>query len=250
MPTSNFAKVVQMFSSQSAIPLQHAGCEGTCRGELIGPGFDVNCTSGVVPYNLIAEAGNDYQVDYVTTSFVGTGVPGTSSGNIAIRTAYKGSPAQIGNLITTNCSLQIAKIRYPFEVTNTTTILLHSTDRNDSVELQYPGPETAGLGVFPSRLGGIALAIQTLYNSNITLYDSGVFAIKSTGPMAATYFNSSNSTLGTSEMTWSDPTPDVLSAIREITFRAVVSRSGSWTFSRLMVQRRLQEHLLFRTIGF
>jgi hypothetical protein len=97
----------------------------------------------------------------VTTSFVGTGVPGTSSGNIAIRTAYKGSPAQIGNLITTNCSLQIAKIRYPFEVTNTTTILLHLTDRNDSIELQYLGPETAGLGVFPSRIGGIALAIQT-----------------------------------------------------------------------------------------
>ncbi|KAL1984162.1 hypothetical protein VTN96DRAFT_9383 [Rasamsonia emersonii] len=119
-------------------------------------------------------------------------------------------------------------VQYPVEVSNgTVTLTPQSVFKNNTVELQYPVEEYAGLGIWPSSVGGIAVAAQTLFGSNMSLYFDSIYAIDSTGPMASNYMNSSAEDVGTVNMTWTDPTPDLLSGIRELAFRAAVFKSNA-----------------------
>ncbi|KKA24257.1 hypothetical protein T310_1690 [Rasamsonia emersonii CBS 393.64] len=208
MLTPNFAEVVQLFTSRSAIPLNYSGCGATCRGTLVGPGFDISCTSDSVPYQLTARPGHEYWVGYAGFTFNGE----MDSGSIGAQTVYKASPGAVGSLTRGNCNLQIATVRYPVE---------------------HPPFQTAGLGIWPSSIGGFQLAAQTLYGSNVSLYFDGIYAMEPEGPMAINYLNSSFDDIGTANMTWADPTPDILSGIRELAFRAAISKSNA-SFSQLV----------------
>ncbi|KAL6410613.1 hypothetical protein AUP68_07040 [Ilyonectria robusta] len=224
--TSNFSRVVQDFTSRADIKLDLAGCEGTCSGTVIAAGFDVGCTRGSTDYSLKLDAGETASIGSITVSANGA----SDAGVLYVKTMYKAQQALNGSLINTNCTLHSAKIKYPVTVTNGTLTLGGSTSSvdfmvNRTVELLYPYRETSGLGKFSSLLGGIAYAAGSIYDSDINLYNSGTLALQGDGPMMYTYMNSTDDALGTSNMTWADPTPFVLDAIREMTFRAAIAFS-------------------------
>lgn len=109
MLTPDFAKVDQMYNSRSAIALQYRDCDGTCRGTLVGPGFDINCTSDLLPYNLSDVLWQEYWVGSVDVYSDGPFYPG----EIDVQTVYKPSRGAAGHLRWTNCGLHTAIVRTP-----------------------------------------------------------------------------------------------------------------------------------------
>ena len=231
--TPAFAQILRDFTSRSAIQLQYKGCDGTCDTIVTAPGFDTTCTTTTVPYNITLKPGYDYNVGSLDIGFNGLAGNGKSpgvSGNIEVSTSFKPDPGCVGNLVATKCSLQVSKVRYPVTISNgSATLPARSASINDTVEVQYPYYETAGLGVWPSTIGGIAFAMQTMHESNVSLYSTGVLASQGSGPMGSMYLNSSQETYGGCNMTWADPTPDILANIRELIFRSAVSVSNATT---------------------
>jgi len=219
---SGFVRVVQDFRQKTHIAVESTGCRGLCKGSFVAPGWDTKCSSTTVPYNLTHVGGAEYQVGAVQISFDGI----RKNGMIEIETLYKPDTEQIGNLVRTNCILQIAKVGYDVELRDSIAVLpTRNSQVNDTIELQYPDNEMAGLGKFGSALGGIAFAAQEILGSNVTLYNTGIYAIESFGPMAWTYMTSGVEQLGGAGMTWADPTLDVLNSIRELTFRSAIAFS-------------------------
>ena len=96
---------------------------------------------------------------------------------------------------------------------------------NRTVSLFSLDREAPGINRAPSTLGGIAYAIDQLYGSNVVLYVSNLLAIQGNGTMRYTYLKSDDYSLGLKNMTWNDPTPYVLEAIRELSFRTAIAFS-------------------------
>ncbi|KAG9253679.1 uncharacterized protein F5Z01DRAFT_623812 [Emericellopsis atlantica] len=227
--SGNFSQVVMAYSNNEPISLDLQGCKGSCTGTLVAAGFDVSCKTKDTEYSLEDMQGGDrVTVGTISVKADGIGSPGI----LNISTAYKPSTDKKGNLVTTNCTLHSAQVEYPFQYANGTLTLegtISSVDdiANRTTALTYYDPEAAGMTRFPSTLGGIAYAIDSIYASDVDLYNSGSLAIMGTGPMQYTYMNSSDDSLGTADVTWTDPTPAVLEAIRELTFRTALAFSDS-----------------------
>ena len=209
--TPEFAQILRNFTSRNAIQLQYSGCSGTCDTIITAPGFDTNCTTSAVPYNITFQPGSTYGIGSISIDFDGLEGPKDSppgvSGQIKVSTSFKPDAGCVGNLVATTCKLQVSKLRYPITISNGTVILpARLASINDTVEMQYPLGETAGLRVFPSTIGGIAFAAQMMYDSLVPLYFTGYLASQNSSPMTSMYINSNRSAYGTCDMTWADPT--------------------------------------------
>jgi hypothetical protein len=154
---------------------------------------------------------------------------------MTVNSTYKDSPVCIGSLSVHNCTLQRGKVRYPISIQEgVVTIDPLVLGRNDTVELDptLQDYDTNGMGNWATTTGGVWLAAYSLFNSSASFYDGGspydLFLFGSTGIPNA-YISSNDSFLGTCNMTWTDPTLDILNAIREITFRAALAASNSST---------------------
>ena len=229
-----FAQVLRGFNNKEAIRLNYAGCEGVCDAVVVAPGFDRNCTTTRVPYNVSYKQGDSTELGSISIQFDGVTHNDPSrtggSGNIEILTKFKPDPVCQGSLVATRCELQVSKVQYPVRISNGTITLTTRPDAiNDTVEIQYPPNEFSATGIWPSTIGGIAFAAQTLYTSNISYVFSGTLAVEGTGLMGSTYFNSDFSTYGQCNITWSDPTADVLAGIREMMFRSAIHVSNNST---------------------
>lgn len=224
--TPDFTKVVQQWTNRSPIVLPYTDCKGRCSGTVVAAGWDVNCTSAPWPYELPSGSayGSSAEVGFVNVTFLSE-----QSNIISVETLYKPQPGLSGNLIRTNCQLHIAQVNYPVELSNSTlTLPPRSYTINDTVQLVYGSTEITGPWVAPSALGGISLAAYTVYYSDVSLYyaEGKYYAMEEAGSMGYTYINSDASTFGTPNVTWSDPTPDIIAGIRELTFRSAVSVSN------------------------
>lgn len=228
--STNFSRVVQDYTDRKPInELMLQGCKGTCSGVIIAPGFDINCTREGISYNFEPqnlEASDEIQVGSISVVTGSTERPDT----IYVRTTYKGKPDEKGELTATKCALHSAQVKYPFTYSNGTATMNGGSESvegtvNRTVTLFQLDREAPGLLRAPSVLGGIAYAINQLYGSNVKLYITGLLAIEGDGPMRYTYLKSDDSSLGLANMTWNDPTPFVLEAIRELSFRTAIAFS-------------------------
>ncbi|MCJ1402974.1 hypothetical protein MMC11_006196 [Xylographa trunciseda] len=224
--TPSFAQVVREFNSNSAMKLNHTGCSGVCNTTVTAAGFDQKCTTTQLPYNISQQSGVTYDVGSIVINFDGE----IQSGAMQVYTTFKPSSGCVGQLVATTCDLHIATVRYPITITNdTVTLAARSNTVNDTIESQYPPLELAGLGVWPSTIGGIAFAADRLYSSNVTMYETGILAVEAAGPMSYTYIASDERSYGTCDMFWTDPTADVVAAIRQMTFRSAIYLSNDST---------------------
>lgn len=205
--------------------------DGTCNTVVTAPGFDTTCKTRQVPYRIDYKAGAPYDVGSIVVGSNGiTSNPPGASGNIEATTSFKPDGVCADNLVSTNCELQISKVHYPIRISNGTDVLPpRSASLNDTLQVQYPDIEPAGLGVWPSTIGGMTFAAETMHASIVSLSFTGALALQRTGPMGSMYLNSNRSTYGRCDMTWVDPTPDVLTTIRELMFRSAISISNNLT---------------------
>lgn len=222
--TPNFSMVLQDFTRRSPINLDLGGCVGDCTSTVIAAGFDHSCETNQVAYNLdIMNIGSTTMVGEVNVTTYGAKSPEI----ITISTLHKPSAATKGNLTRNTCLLHFAQVKYPIRFSNGT-LMLQSVDPsvNSTITWKYLQPESAGMGQWPSTLGGINMAITNVYQSSVQLYPTTIFAIQGMGPMQYSFMTSNDSALGSSAMTWTDLMPYVLDAIRELTFRTAVAFSN------------------------
>jgi len=229
--TPDFTAVLRDFNNQTAIQLRAFGnqCtgEGTnCRAIVVAPGWDVDCSTSYEPYSLLFNPSTAVvgyaQVDFTTLT------PEV----ISVKTAYRASPDLSGLLVVRNCRLRAALVRYPLELSGGQVKLpgRAPSTRNDTVRLLNILGEFQGAGnSLPSTFGGIALAANALYGSNVTIgVVSGLYTLGSQGIMGYTYIDEAKSAMsGYSGTVWRDPGPDIINAIREMTFRSAVVTSAA-----------------------
>jgi hypothetical protein len=231
MITPDLTEVVNSFISRDLVSLNYTGCSGTCQGTVVAPGFDVNCTPGTIPYNISFNhtngEGQEWIVGSADVSFGGN--QSSSYDTIVVSTVFKSNAGETGNLSTTSSELHLAKVQYLVIISNSTVALApHQFQTNGTLELVYIPDELRSLAVYPSSIGGIAVAAQGLYQSSLTLVSAVTgYRVQSSGPLGPNYRNPSQ--VGSAEMTWTDPAPDIVSAIREITFRAAIASSNAST---------------------
>jgi hypothetical protein len=229
--TPQFLSAIQEFNRRSAIPLI-SSCTGVCTTQLKAAGFDTNCSESRQPYDFTWDAfmpGDSVPVFYANVTYNGL----QNSHLITVATLYKPQSDCKSNFTVRVCQLREGVINYPVSISNGTVSLLPaSTSQNYTVELQYDGRDTYGGGVFPSTIGGLALAAQGRYESSASLYMAGtvITVLTSSGPtLAQEYANMSSDAAGTCALAWDDPTPDILDGIRAMMFRAAITASNSTT---------------------
>ncbi|KAF4954257.1 hypothetical protein FSARC_12194 [Fusarium sarcochroum] len=225
-----FSQVVKSYTDRSPMRLSCCGCEGICLGYLIAAGVDIDCATRKKAYDLSYDAlkpGDGLAIGSKELDFRGTRFPGF----INLTTMYNPESTEKGEMTITKCALHLARARYPVRITDrTVTLLTFDMSANRTVAMHSPPNEWAGLGIWPSFIDSIAYAAQDPYASEVVVYHSGVFAIQGSGPLRYMFYNSDRPSLGTFNMTWSDPTLSVIEAIREITFHTALGASNDTYF--------------------
>ncbi|KAJ6782869.1 hypothetical protein PWT90_07963 [Aphanocladium album] len=225
--TTRFGQAVQNFTAHSDIKLDVHGCQGSCTGVIVAPGFDVSCSQAMVPYNLTmgTPLPNDTSIGHIQFRYDTAGKPGV----LNISTMYKPQKDAIGNYIANSCTLRFAQVRCPVQISNGTVSLMpvDYSATNNTVALEYPPLEFSGLGPIPSALGGLFLVIGDLFTSDVKVRFTSTLEFIGSGPMQYTYMTSNDSALGYPSMTWIDPMPFVIDALREIAFRTAVAVANS-----------------------
>lgn len=235
--STGFASVVQNFTSHSDIVLDVDGCRGVCTGTLIAPSFDISWGVGQMRYNLTlyGQVDKTVTVGSIEVAYNVTQAPGI----ITVSTMYKSNPAPAGVLTQSEYMLQISQVKNPVQFNNDMVTLQHTDPSvNYTVVLQQMDRDTEGHGAFLSRLGGISLAAATICNSSISVLIFDSLIVQGSRPIQYRFMCSDDSVLGQDSMTWTDPKPFVLGAVREMTFRAAISFSKR---STLQVVNGVQE---------
>ena len=228
--TGNFTRVMLAYNNREPIQVRSEGCRGVCHGELVAPGWDVDCKYSTEKAPGTPEIGEQVNAGNITVSFMGPFEPG------AVEVSTRFAPGGIEkDLVTSTCRMQIGLVRHLVELTNGSLTLQRRplvtgpTAVNHTIETFWPWLESTGLGTSPSSLGGIAMAVGILYDSEISLYFGGSLQVSGEGPMGYAYRNSPDEVLGQDAMTWSDPTADVVAALQELTFRNAVYNTNDST---------------------
>lgn len=229
--SSNFTNILRAYNNRDPIRVRSEGCRGVCRGEIIAPGFDVDCKYGTEKALEMPDPGDQVGAGNISVSFMGPWDPGAI--NVSTRFAPEGI---LKSMVTSTCRLQIGLVRHSVELTNGSLSLhrqpipLGNGAINRTVETWWPWIETSGNGKFPTSIGGIAKAAGSLYDSEISLYDiGGSLQMFSEGTMGYTYRNSTDGVLGDAAMSWTDPTADVIATLQELTFRFAVYNTNDTT---------------------
>ncbi|KAL1639375.1 hypothetical protein SLS58_007956 [Diplodia intermedia] len=241
--TSPFAQVVQEYTARSDIRLNYSGCVGACDTHVEAPGFDVSCTRGKRPYNYkpygddgdySKDVGKDHYAGSTAVEFSGREDAGTVHVNVEYKTD---STNCTGDFTTVNCTLHIATVLYLITLRNRVATLMPA-GTNDTIELQDILYEEPGLGLKPSTIGGIADAASKVFDSSVSFDNEGPgYAATGQGRMANMHgklqLSDSTASVGCDNLTWSDPTPDVVGALRELTFRSAIAASNASTVQRV-----------------
>lgn len=228
--TFNFTQTLRSFNNREAISLNYTGCHinSTCRGTVTGPGFDYSCHTSNKHYNISYKPGDSTPVFSFNASLSwGESTMSLSSflkndSNLA----YKLAPPP---LLREDCQLNYAIVKYPISVHNGT-ILLQPRTANETIHYQGVPPETHGMGIWPTVLGGFCQWASDRYSASAELYMNGSpFELDLTGDLAREYVKNadSNEAFIDGSIAWVNPMNDVVNEIREVMFRTAVAASNS-----------------------
>jgi hypothetical protein len=266
--TPVFSNVSRAYSSRDDIHLPVDGCatNTTCTFTLPAPGFDVSCTDQHIAYDFdeLAAAGKGDAItnpagqgganNQITTFNVnitfGENNAADSFGKINTVALFKGDAACAGKLTKRSCVLRLATVGYPVTLSNgIATMQPWQMGHNESLSLyQFNSSSTGELftggivGNFRSMLGGIFFVLNDLYSSHMALRIAVMtfgFLFDVNGQAASNYLTSDLFTYGLCNMTWEDPTVDMVNTARELMLRSAIAYSNTTapTPQQLLVQR-------------
>ncbi|KAL2061842.1 hypothetical protein VTL71DRAFT_7220 [Oculimacula yallundae] len=217
--SKEFLLVLQSYSAGLAIQLPYTGCNGSCTTEVIGPGFDVRCTSSVKDLVMNLTARSEVQVLNFSFDFGGRLV---DAGLISFHTELRKSENR-DQMTVNDCELRLSRVRYQVQLRNGTVKLLAPVEGiNNTISIETLSQEAKGGGRYPSSLGGIYLSANRKWGGQASLYRNGApFQLMSEGETPLTYLDDN------SDYTWIDPTPVIISSMREILFRIAIAASNA-----------------------
>ncbi|CAK7220732.1 hypothetical protein SCUCBS95973_004262 [Sporothrix curviconia] len=240
--TPAFTEVSLAYNNRDPIALSVAGCDTantTCSLDFPGLGFDVQCTETTVPYDFdsLVAGGNDTLSPFKISMSYGGAQEANDFLFIHTQATYKPDAACAGTFSQRSCALRLATVNYPLTLSNgVATMAGWDASRNDTVAwsnitnsdaygLLYTGSFAAG--GFQTMLGGVFLAMNSLYSGNATLSLATMtetpFILYGYGACASNYLTSDLASYGNCSMTWSDPTADYINTARELMLRSVVT---------------------------
>ncbi|KAK5194271.1 hypothetical protein LTR96_010466 [Exophiala xenobiotica] len=246
MLTSNFSTTARAYYGRSPIKLDSA-CTGTCKANVLGAGFYVNCASYEVRYNV---SGGSYDSPTVFGAWVEYAVfdnPTTFNLNVQI----KPKAGCTGNLAITNCTLQGGSVKYPVVIDgSTSTVGLDpaTTIWDDTVvgDLDALTSETHLGGT--TTYGGLFLALANQYNTDLQFQIGGAIGWEFFGAQSESSIAYAHDVGGqpTCDVYFTDPLADFLQGARELIFRtAVATANGSDTQS--VVAQASGSHTVYKT---
>lgn len=246
--TSNFAAVVLGYNKRAAMTLRHTGCGDSCETTINGFGFDADCTT-VLQDGLSGESVGDTVVMFSTDvniwvqnlsdAYRDSGSDSSRSSkresveSTSMLTTYDTAVYNAGLNITVffesgdgqltlrSCLLQPSIMAYPVRLTNDSTVTLNggwSTDKQIE-PVNYTGPffyevdsatESVSHSTYLTTVGGFQYAGSAIFKSSAFFNGTSMPIFE--GLLSNIYFNDSSTS-------WSDPTDDILNAIRELSFR-------------------------------
>ena len=236
-----FTPVVNDFYDRSDISINSTGCQGTCSTIVVGAGFAINCSSYETLFNATVYDPPNTQFD-TNQTLVAYGVDAFESffnwfsgepGNLYIDVQYKPVAGCEVSMIVRNCSLSPATVQYNAIVDGTrSTISLpeDSSIYDDAILSHYNITEEYQSGN-PTTIGGLYLALANRFNSWANFRFTGAIGYTiSTSGVTANQFVNPNSTadLGYScNLTFSDPTDNLIANARELMFRTAIAAANS-----------------------
>ena len=175
-----FASVLQQYQNRTPIVVPGSFCNGTCRTEVVAPGWDIHCTQSARPFRLISESEEQQEESDITLASNGTILSnGSYTGpaetqtmfsvqvvynstltsirqaadyggmnyNIILSAQYKATPGGNGTMGIHQCTLYEALVRYPLQMqNNTVTLGPMPASENRTVEQIIRQDESEGQG--------------------------------------------------------------------------------------------------------
>ena len=252
--TTNFTAVANAAQMGTPINFTSQGCKGDCYTRIRGAGFAVNCTPSTSPFDLNPQVSKGGSLDTSSQSVAnGTRAFGSSivwdNGSpsvLQLGVQYKDKDSCTGDLQIRNCTLQASVVEYPVHIDgNTSTISLQSGTQmfDDKIISQTEYPRQGAIGAV--TLGGMAKALQDAYGSTANLRFAGAvgYELLTTGATANRYaiVDDNGANANNCSLSFTDPTEDILAAVRDMMFRTAVAASNSTSTQKVLAQESHQQ---------
>ncbi|KAI9755176.1 MAG: hypothetical protein M1835_000840, partial [Candelina submexicana] len=229
-----FARVMQDYGNRVPIDAV-SGCHGTCFLTVKAFGFSTQCNTDTTPIFVPQCTDTPISPRYANFTLFETNV-GINSGSVSfpdsifLNISYASFGRGGGNLTTSICTLRPAIIKYPLMSNNGTVQLQPSTSnytgrvKNEVLDISTHSP-----GAY--ILGGIQLSVDNTFRSLATTRHAGscIWNYTSEGSLASRYIyeNDTYNVATSPEISFRDPTPDILTSINEIMFRFALAAANS-----------------------
>jgi hypothetical protein len=229
MLSSEFSPVARDYYSRSPINYT-SDCTGTCSTSVIAAGFHVNCSSYEKPFEIYDGTFNGSTIFGADVNFFVGGAPTLMHLNVQ----YKPNKGCNGTLAVTNCTLLAGTVKYPVVLdgqSSTIALASHSTIWDDVTIGTPDSLPTEDLYQVRSTYGGIFLALQNQYESNLQLEFAGGINLDFSGTAseASLAYAHDGEDYQDCGVYFTDPLEDFLQGSRELMFRAAVASSNSST---------------------
>ena len=228
----DFGTIINEYTGRKSMNISNSGCEGTCKGHVLGAGHAVLCNNDTVPFNASFISRNG------STNIRSAGVfsiqfqfDEQNEGNITfyaifLSETFRGASGFVNR---TTCTLQPATISYPITIINNTISLDPSSSwMTDRVERLRPEAfQDHGISRSRSTHGGLALYFRSIYDSLAVLRHDPIVGmqVSITGPTIFEHIKGIDANgMDTNHIgiTFRSPTFDILSAVREVAFRTAI----------------------------
>ncbi|QDS68507.1 hypothetical protein FKW77_010874 [Venturia effusa] len=232
--TTDFTSVVFGFNNNIPQNITNSGCAGRCSGTVKAVGYAIDCTSSALPFDLSYEAlsaqvegggrGNLVGPNLFATMFALFEDYNNNSTQINYTASWKDEKGCRGSVQQRRCTLVPALLEQHIVLDNDTILLDPAFDyTSDKVNSLIQTATNFGSGARNSTHGGMALYLDSKFNSSVTTNRDGIYGLQlfPKGVSQLDYMRSSAGAQGDPNctVTWADPTIDMLAAARELAFR-------------------------------
>ena len=235
-----FSKIAKQHSDGRSIVLANSGCQGVCKGTVLAAGYDARCIQDTtIPYNSSEFIGNQGFIEWTylfwsnLTSIDDVYTWPIDEVFMNYTSMFKSSQECVGFMNRNHCELRPALIEYPIIITNDTIALdpesSWETDKTKSMNSFWQGRTYDS----SSTHGGVNLYMKAKWESSLAVYwnfGPAGWRTTTTGTTVFNYMADLGGSLQSMDdfcnMTFPDPTSDVLNSLRELSFRTALYIPG------------------------
>lgn len=230
--SGSFGEVLKLYDNGETINITNSGCEGMCKGKMLGLGYEMHCWNESFPFVVQLDSANEnpsqlYDFEPFKTNFTYQEVDDPW---INFTATVKTESKCDANWTVSKCTLKPAIMEYSIVLLNDTITLDPDTSWKTDRTHEFPTPATAAPMRGPTTHGGMWMYLDALYKAGAWIAYDGVTGWRggATGAAGIRYTNNvgemnGHSVQGGCDMSFFDPTNDAMNTAREIAWRTALS---------------------------